>query len=216
MHGAYAQQIVVPAASVVPAPTNTDFATASTLLLNATTARLALDELALSSGDTLAVTGAVGAFGGYVIQLAKAEGIRVVADAKESDVEAVRSLGADDVVERGEDVAARIRAVYPEGVHGIIDGAVMNERVLPAIADGGGLATVRFWDGPAERGITVHPVRARERATDTSGLERLVRQAEQGVLTLRLAAVLPFTEAGEAHRRLEAGGVRGRIVLDFA
>ncbi|WP_329240196.1 NADP-dependent oxidoreductase [Actinoallomurus sp. NBC_01490] len=214
-HGAYAQQIVVPAASVVPAPENADFATASTVLLNAMTARLALDELALSPGDTLAVTGAAGAFGGYAIQLAKAEELRVVADAKESDVEVVRSLGADDIVERGGDVAARIRAVHPEGVCGIADGAVLNERVLPAVADGGGLATVRFWNGPAERGITVYPVRAGERATDTKGLDRLARQAEQGVLTPRVAAVLPFTEASEAHRRLEAGGVRGRIVLDF-
>lgn len=45
--GAYAEQIVVPAESVVPAPAGTDHAEASTLLMNAATARLALDTLAL-------------------------------------------------------------------------------------------------------------------------------------------------------------------------
>ncbi|WP_030186707.1 NADP-dependent oxidoreductase [Streptomyces sp. NRRL S-813] len=214
--GAYAQQVVVPAASVVPAPENTDFPAASTVLMNAMTARLALDELALSPGDTLAVTGAAGALGGYAIQLAKSGGLHVVADAKKSDVETVRSAGADEIVERGRDVAGRIRAAHPEGVRGAIDAAVLNELVLPAIADGGSLATVRFWNEPVERGIKVHPVYVPSRATDTEGLDRLARLVEKGVLTPRVAAVLPYTEAVEAHRRLEAGGVRGRIVLDFS
>jgi NADPH:quinone reductase len=36
------------------------------------------------------------------------------------------------------------------------------------------------------------------------------------VLTLRVAEVMPATEASDAHRRLAAGGVRGRLVLDFS
>lgn len=74
---------------------------------------------------------------------------------------------------------------------------------------------MRFWDGPAERGIAVHPVMVTSRATDTDRLDHLARQVERGVLTPRVAAVLPYTEAVEAHRRIEGGGVRGRIVLDF-
>lgn len=218
-HGAYAEQIVVPAASVVPAPAGTDFAAASTLLMNAMTARLALDSLELSAGDTVAVTGAAGAFGGYLIQLAKADGLHVIADAKADDAALVRELGADDVVERGDAVAERIRDLRPDGVPGVADGALLNERIVPAVADDGKMATVRGWSGPAERGITVLPVRVVKGITDTAGLERLVRQAEEGVLTLRVAKVFPVTEAtaaAEAHRLLEAGGVRGRLVLDFS
>jgi NADPH2:quinone reductase len=214
-HGAYAEQIVVPAASVVPAPAGADFAAASTLLMNAMTARLALDSLALSAGDTVGVTGAAGAFGGYVIQLAKADGLHVIADAKPSDAGLVRELGADEIVERGDTVAERFRELRPDGLAGIADGAVLNERVVPAVADGGRLATVRGWSGPAGRGITVLPVRVVTGATDTAGLQRLVRQAEEGVLTLRVAKVFPAGQAAEAHRLLEAGGVRGRLVLDF-
>src|SRR3989442_12371560 len=69
--GAYAEYVVVPAASVVLAPAGVDFPAASTLLLNGLTARLALDALALDAGQTLAVTGAAGAFSGYVIPLSK-------------------------------------------------------------------------------------------------------------------------------------------------
>jgi NADPH:quinone reductase-like Zn-dependent oxidoreductase len=121
--GAYAEEIVVPAASVVRAPRGVDLAAASTLLMNALTARVALDALALTDGQTVAVTGAAGALGGYLIQLARADGLRVVADAAPADEGLVRSLGADMVVARGDGIAAAIRAVVPSGVDGLFDGA---------------------------------------------------------------------------------------------
>jgi NADPH:quinone reductase-like Zn-dependent oxidoreductase len=213
--GAYAEQIVVSAASVVAAPAGIDFPAASTLLMNGLTARLAVDALGLAPGQRLAVTGAAGAFGGYAVQLAKADGLRVVADAAERDELLVGSLGADDVLARGERFAELVRTLEPDGVPGLADGAVQGAAVLPAIADGGGLSVVRGWDGHAERGIVVHPILVSRSATDTAALARLVAQAEAGVLSLRVAEVLPADRAGQAHRMLEAGGVRGRLVLDF-
>lgn len=62
------------ARAVVPAPRGTSHVVASTLPMNGLTARQSLDLLGLSRGQVLAVTGAAGAYGGYVIQLAKAEG----------------------------------------------------------------------------------------------------------------------------------------------
>jgi NADPH:quinone reductase-like Zn-dependent oxidoreductase len=44
----------------------------------------------------------------------------------------------------------------------------------------------------------------------------LERQLAEGLYTLRVADVLPAEQAAEAHRRLEQGGVRGRLVLDFS
>lgn len=72
------------------------------------------------------------------------------------------------------------------------------------------------WSGPTERGIVAHPVFVGSALTDTAKLERLRQQAEDGKLTLRVARVLPAAEAAEAHRLLDAGGVRGRLVLDFS
>jgi NADPH:quinone reductase-like Zn-dependent oxidoreductase len=215
-HGAYAEHVVVPAGSVVRVPQGASLAEAATLPMNALTARLALDTLALEPGRTVAVTGAAGAFGGYVVQLAKADRLTVVADASEADEELVHALGADVVVRRGDDVAERIRESQPGGVDGLADGSVQGDVLMDAVRDGGKIVTLRGHTGPQERGITWHPVLVRNVATDHAALDALRRQAEEGALTPRVADTIPAEKAAEAHRRLEAGGVRGRLVLTFA
>jgi NADPH:quinone reductase-like Zn-dependent oxidoreductase len=112
-HGAYRERIVLDARSVVHAPAGKTHPEAATLPMNGLTARLSLDLLKLSPGQVIAVTGAAGAYGGYIIQLAKAEGLTVIADASEKDEKLVESLGADIVVRRGDDVASRIRGQLP-------------------------------------------------------------------------------------------------------
>lgn len=214
-HGAYREDIVLPAGSVTRAPAGASHAEAATLPMNGLTALLALDELALSPGQTIAVTGAAGTLGGYVVALAKRAGLTVVADAAEKDVELVRSFGADHTVARGDDVADRIRELFPDGVDGLVDGAVQDEKVLPAVKDGGGVATVRFWKGDGNDRLRFHPVLVGEAAERHDWLEELRELAEAGVLELRVADVVPAEKASEAHERLAAGGVRGRLVLEF-
>lgn len=213
--GAYAEQVVVPPQSVARIPEGATLVEAATLPMNGLTARLALDLLALQPGQTLAVTGAAGAFGGYVVQLAKADGLRVIADASDADTELVRSFGADDLVPRGDDVAERIRAIVPGGVDGLADGALLHRKAFPAIRDGGGLAAVRTFPGDGERGIAVHPIWVREYAYEHDKLDRLRRQVEDGVLTLRVNRTFSADQAAEAHRLLEAGGIRGRLVIEL-
>jgi NADPH:quinone reductase-like Zn-dependent oxidoreductase len=214
--GAYAERVVVEEASAVHAPSGASFAEAATLLLNATTARLSLDALDLPSGSTVAVIGGAGAVGGYAIQLAKADGLAVLAVAASSDEALVRGLGADTIVEPGDDVGAQIRSQLPSGAPGLIDGAALDALALPAVADGGDLVALKGWNGPSERGIVIHPVSSFGSATDTALFDRLRSQVEEGILSLRVAEILPAKEAVEAHRRLAAGGVRGRLVLDFS
>lgn len=213
--GAYREQIAISAQSVAPAPSGKSFAEACTLAMNGMTARRSLDLLNLSPGQTLAVTGAAGAYGGYVIQLAKAEGLVVIADASEKDEPLVKALGADIVVRRGDDVATRIREHFPEGVDGLADGAVLNELVIPAVRDGGAFASVRGFEGQPQRNIRFLKTFVFEYYGRFDKLDRLRRQVEDGTLTLRLAATYPMEQAAEAHRRLEAGGTRGRLVIEF-
>jgi NADPH:quinone reductase-like Zn-dependent oxidoreductase len=214
-HGAYSERIVVPAQSVARTPAGSTHAEAASLPMNALTTRLALDVLALEPGQTLAVTGAAGAVGGYAVQLGKAEGLRVVADASEADERLVKDLGADIIVGRGPDFAEQVRKAVPEGVDGVVDGALLNELVIPAVRDGGRVATVRGFQGDEERGITFHPVFVRNYAREQAKLDRLRQQVEDGQVTLRVARSLPAEQAAEAHRILEAGGTRGRLILEF-
>jgi NADPH:quinone reductase-like Zn-dependent oxidoreductase len=119
------------------------------------------------------------------------------------------------VVPRGDDFGTRVRTVIPEGADAVIDGALLDRLAIPAARDGGPIATVRGFRGTEERGTTCHPVLVRSYAREQAKLDQLRRQAEDGQITLRVAATLPADQAAEAHRRLEAGGVRGRLVLEF-
>jgi NADPH:quinone reductase len=214
--GGYAERVIVPTESATAMPVGASFAEASTLPMNGLTAQLSLDRLDLEPGSTLAVTGAAGAYGGYMVQLGKARGLRVVADASPEDEPLVRRLGADVIVARGEGLALRIRQAVPDGVDGLADGAVVGAPVLPAVRDGGVVVSVRPFGADSERGITVHDVMVSAYAREWDKLDELRRLAGTGAVTLRVARTYPPERAADAHRALEAGGVRGRLVITFA
>ena len=100
--GAQAELVVVPAASVARVPEGASLEAAATLPMNGLTVRLALDWLALRPGQTLGVTGAAGAVGGYAVELGVAEGLRVIAVAAPKDEALVKGFGAETVVPRGD------------------------------------------------------------------------------------------------------------------
>lgn len=214
-HGAYREQIVLDARSVVLAPKGKSHAEAASLPMNGLTARRSLDLLGLKPGQSLAVTGAAGAYGGYVVQIAKSEGLTVIADASEKDENLVKSLGADIVVRRGDDVASRIRQHFPRGVDGLADGAVLKELVIPAVRDAGLFTSVRGYPGVPTRDIRFSTTFVREYAFEHAKFDRLRQLVDEGNITLRIAATYPPEQAAEAHRRLEAGGTRGRLVIGF-
>ncbi len=197
--GAYAEYVVVDARQVVRAPAGTTHAEAATLPMNGLTARLALDVLGLAPGAWIAVTGAAGALGGYTVQLAKADGLTVVADAAPADEELVRSLGADKVVRRGPDVADHIREIVPEGVEAVVDAAVMGPRALGALRPGGQLALARSIGEPGtvplgDTGdVIVRNVFVPEYRHAHDKLDALRVLTEEGRIALRVADEYPRT-----------------------
>ena len=214
-HGAYRESIVLSMDSVVRAPEGFSHAEASTLPMNGLTARQSLDQLALRSGQTIAVTGAAGAYGGYVIQIAKHEGLRVIADASSADESLVSALGADVIIPRGDDFSKQVRGVVPDGVDGLADGAVLSQLAVGAVRDGGAFASVRGWAGTGERDITFHRTSVRDYDHRSDLLDQLRQLAETRVVKLRVAGTYEPEQASEAHRRLEARGTRGRCVIVF-
>ncbi|MGZ4258035.1 MAG: quinone oxidoreductase family protein [Gaiellaceae bacterium] len=214
--GAQAELLVVPAASVVPIPEGATLEQAATLPMNGLTAMLALDLLGLESGQTLAVSGAAGLLASYAIPLAKARGLRVIADAARKDEALVRGFGADLVLRRGESFPSSVRGPAPDGVDGFLDTALLGRSAFPAIRDGGAMAVVRGWDGSeAERGIRILPVWVRSVLERTDWLEELCEHASRGRISLRVAGAYPPERMAEAQEIMSAGGLRGRAVIVF-
>jgi NADPH:quinone reductase-like Zn-dependent oxidoreductase len=199
--GTYAEQLVVPASDLAVVPEGLDLVTASTVPLNGLAAAQIVDLLgdAPADGNRLLVTGAAGAVGGYVAQLAQDRGWQVTGLARAEDEAFVRSLGADFTThaERGWDAVA--------------DGAVLQEQGLALVRDGGAFVGVSPSAVPAtERGITVAVVVAH---ADGPRLADLLARAASGELPARVHAVVPMDEVADAHRAVAKGGVRGRYVL---
>lgn len=213
--GAQSAVLVVPAASAVPIPAGLSLEAAATLPMNGLTALEALDMLSVPSRGTLAITGGTGWLATLAIRLATSRGLRVIADAPAEEHERVRALGADHVVRRGDAVAERIRAIAPEGVDAVLDTALIGPPILAAIRDGGGWAVVRHQQDDTERGIVRHNVSVARRLGDTASLRDLAARAAARELPTTIAATFPPEQAAQAHRRLAAGGVRGRLLIVF-
>ena len=214
--GAQAELVVAPAASVVPVPDGITAERAATLPMNGLTALHGLDLLGLAEGQTLAVTGGAGLLASYVIAIATLRGLRVLADASPQDETLVRGFGADVVLPRGDTLVAAIRSEVPDGVDAVFDTALLRRDVFPAIREGGAIAVVRTWDGDdVERGIRIEKVEVWTVLDRTDWLWEVRELAQRGVVVPRVAGTYPPEAAGDAQRRMEAGGLRGRAVIVF-
>jgi NADPH:quinone reductase-like Zn-dependent oxidoreductase len=194
--------VVVEGSAVAAAPTSVDAVHAATLPLNSLTAAQALDLLDLKPAQTLLVTGAAGAVGGYAVQLAAHQGIEVTALAGEKDADIIRSLGAARFVARGG---------APGRHDAVLDAALLGETALEWVRDDGAYAGVMppFLPAPV-RGIRTAAVTV---TADGVRLKNLVALVDAGILTTRVAETYPLDDAAKAHARLAEGGIRGRLVL---
>src|SRR5438093_10305521 len=125
LHGAFAEEVIVKAASVLPIPAGMDFAPAAALLLTYGTADHALrDRGAVKGGETVLVLGAAGGVGLASIEIAKALGARVIACASSEQKLAVcREHGADATINyAAEDLRERVKALTEDrGVNVVYD-----------------------------------------------------------------------------------------------
>jgi NADPH2:quinone reductase len=163
-----------------------------------------------AAGQTVLVTGAAGGLGAFSVELAAMRGLRVIAAAGDDDEKLVRSLGAAEFIPRSADLAAAVRDLVPGGVDAVFDAAVLGYPALDAVRARGAFAAF-IGSGPVPvRGIRVVPVNIH---ADGAALAGLAGLAAAGKLTLRVADTYPLADAARAHERLQAGGVRGRLVL---
>ncbi|HRI95878.1 MAG TPA: NADP-dependent oxidoreductase, partial [Nocardioides sp.] len=145
--GTYAEQLVLPATDVAVVPDGLDPVAAATVPLNAATALQLVDILGDGNGQSLLVTGVAGAVGGHVVPFALERGWLVTGLGRAADEEFVRGLGAEFTAES------------TTGWDAVADAAVLQERAVALVRDGGRFVGVQpSFPPPTERGITIQAV----------------------------------------------------------
>ena len=208
----YAQYTLAEAAGLVAKPEGLGWESAAALPIAAESAYRALELVKAAPGETLLVHAAAGAVGSLVVQLAVANGARVVGTASEANHEYLRALGAVPV-SYGDGVFDRVREAAPQGVDAVVD-----------TSGSGVLAGSVELIGGAERVITLaDPVEAGKAGVRFSGGGDDLRVVEgqaaalelfrAGTLELPIRVALPLERAAAAHELSEQGHGRGKIVL---
>lgn len=202
--GSYGQAAVVKPDWLAPRPEELDEITGATVPLNALTARQALDLIGLERGQRLLITGASGAVGSFALQLAVRDGLRVIAVASDGDESWVASLGAEQVLPR----AAELQSLDP--VDAVLDAVPIGAAATAPVKHGGVALFTRRVEVPDRPDLRVETPLV---DSDPVALAQLTEQVAAGELETRIAHTLPLTNAAVAHRLVEAGGLRGKIVL---
>lgn len=223
--GSFAEYAVARANQLAPTPGNLTAEQAAVVPISAATALHALCRAGrLQAGQTVLITGASGGVGSYAVQLAKALGAQVTAVTSTANLDHVRSLGADHVIDRtGEDFA--------DGTHHydlILDlaGNPPLSRLRRALTPAGTAVLVGGEEGDRLTGGMGRTLRAaalspfvRQRFTNvvsttrTENLRRLTELIEAGRVIPHLDRTYPLERAAEAMGRLETGTVRGKIAI---
>ena len=219
--GAYADYAVVPADSLEHKPRNISFDQAASVPIGARTAWIALFKLAdLQAGQQVLVHGAAGGVGNYAVQLARWKGAHVIGTASFTNLEFVRALGAEIVIDYHttpfENVAHEVDVVVDP------IGGETQDRSWPLIKPGGMLVAIGH--PPADEMAAQLGVRTASTALDqrvpprlsTEPLREISGLIESGLLLPPVGKVFPLQEAAQAQVLSETGHGRGRIVLHIA
>jgi NADPH:quinone reductase-like Zn-dependent oxidoreductase len=211
--GGYAQQVLANASDVGHKPASLSFEQASGLVLAAATAWHLLTKTAVGTGDTVLIHGASGGVGLMAVQLAVARGAKVIATASPARHDQLRKYGAQPVT-YGQGLADRVRAIG--AVDAALDLVGTDEALdtsVEVVADRGRIATIAGFGRAAELGIAVLTGADGGQAIRDAARADVIALAADGKLEVTVDKTLPLEEAPEAHRYLQTGHARGKVVL---
>jgi NADPH:quinone reductase-like Zn-dependent oxidoreductase len=225
--GSFAQFAVVPAARLYRLPSGVDPLVAVAIAHPAATAYLAwFCHGDLRPGHTVYVGGGAGNVGRAAITMAAYAGARVIAGARPADAPPCRAAGADAVVDYSDpNLDKRLRDMAPDGVdlywdtsgRGDLAHAVQGLRLRGRVLLSAGQIEqlpISSWqlytNDISLRGFVISRATITELADAAQLINRLLAN---GRLTARIADQMPLAQAADAHRRLEAGKVSGRLLL---
>lgn len=220
--GSFAQFAVAPVAKLIRKPATLTFAQSAALPVSGLTAWQAVSTADVRAGARVAIIGASGGVGSYAVQLAKARGAHVTGVCSAAKADAVRALGADEVIDYAGgsprpgafDVVLAIGGNLPVRAMR----AWLTERGTLAVVGGEGGGQF-LGVGRQLRAVALNPI-TRQRLTmivaPESGqvLQQLADLADAGAVRPLIGARYPLQRAADAVRDLAAGRITGKAVLE--
>jgi NADPH:quinone reductase-like Zn-dependent oxidoreductase len=224
--GGFAEYVCVPEAELAPKPKNLSFEQAAAVPLAAITALLALREGRVQPGQKVLVNGASGGVGTFAVQLARAFGAEVTGVCSTRNVDLVRSLGADEVIDYtaadftrhgrrydllldiagGRPASACRRVLTPKGTYVVVGGQA-GRWLQPAGHAFSALAAAPF---VSQRVVLADVVGCKENKQNLATLTEFI---EDGRVTPVIDRTYPFADVPAAVRYQEEGHCPGKVVI---
>jgi len=217
--GFYAEYTTAKAEHIARIPKGIGLTEAGVLAISGLSALQGIDDvLHMKRGETLIVHGAAGGVGTLAVQFAKLRGLRVLATAATDEGLALaKKLGADEVVNgRTGDIAAAAHSFAPHGVDavlGLAGGDALEHCIDTLRRDGPGRVAYLYGLEPIPRPRGAITMILYNFVAGVPEFERLNEAVKAARLQVPVAAEYPLEKAAEAHRRLEAGHLLGKIAL---
>ncbi|WP_405219763.1 NADP-dependent oxidoreductase [Agrococcus sp. Ld7] len=216
--GSFAEQAAVPSLALAPKPESLSFEEAAAVPCAALTAWDAVVRIAKArAGQRILIHAGAGGVGHFAVQFAKYFGAHVAATASERNIDFVRGLGADEVVDyrkdRFEDVLQKVDVVVD------LIGNVQDDtgsRSLDVLKHGGLYLNVPTGSWPdyaaatAARGLRASSVKVEPDGANLGIIGRLI---DAGDVHVEVQQVYPLDRVHEAFETLQGGHVRGKLVI---
>lgn len=206
----YAELVVIKATDLAHLPANLDLVEAAALpLVTLTGEQLISRGVKIEPGQTVLVTGAIGAVGRAAVYVAKKAGAIVLAGVRKSQVKQATELNADEIVPLDDDEAMS-RVGFLDAVADTVNHKTA-EQLLAKVKQGGVFASVLGPPGNAKLHPTVR-IESVRAVPDAATLRTLAEDVAAGRFRIPIDRMVPLADAAEAHAAAERGGI-GKILL---
>ncbi|RMF10936.1 MAG: NADP-dependent oxidoreductase [Alphaproteobacteria bacterium] len=213
INGTYAEYTCLPADLVARKPTALSWAEAAGVPLVALTAWQALVDLAeVRDGQTVIVPAAAGGVGSFAVQIARHLGARVIASCSKENMDYVRSLGADEVIDYREGLES-----LPQGEADCLLGTLTPDRLvdyLGAMKPGAIVVTLAGDEGLVAAGPSGLRVERLYVESNGQQLATIAGLISEGRIVPLPVTVMPFEKANEALAISRKGHGRGKLILE--
>lgn len=213
-NGSFAEFSPAKSASIALKPESVDFVTAAAYPLVTVSAYQALvDHMAIQAGQKILIHGGAGGIGVMAIQLAHHFGAHVTTTSTAADLEFVKSLGADEVIDyQTQDFATVVSDM--DAVYDTIGGET-NHKSYGVLRPGGALVSMVLAEDASL--LAQHDIKYTYQFTKvtTERLQQVTKLIEAGDLTINVDKVFPLEQAAEALEYLKVDHPRGKVVIQI-